>query len=393
MTKIYVTGLGVRSPLGSTPDTYWRALLDSEVEPKANPDLPDGSMPIRNTYAMDAAADTELSAPFGGRAAGFAVAAARAALADAGIAPEAAAHIGVCLGSAMGDDTFEAQRHPKDSAGNEPAPNSGFSFDAAAAVASALGLEGPNLCVTTACSAGLYSISLAADLIREGRAEALLVGGAESICRVAMGCFNRLAAIDPVACRPFGTERAGTVMGEGAALLLIESQAHFERRGGSFVYGEIYGEGWSCDSYHATIPEPTGHFAVLAAERALRQAATPAEDVHAVLAHGTGTLQNDAMESKMIQALFGSEAARAWVCGVKGKLGHQGGAAGAFQAMTAALMLKYQRVPPTGNTTQPDPECPVALAPPGGVEAKLERVIMNSYAFGGNNISLIMGKP
>jgi 3-oxoacyl-(acyl-carrier-protein) synthase len=312
------------------------------------------------------------------------------ALADAGLLGrvDARSVIGTAIGNAMGDDVFEVER-----LGGPPVEGlDAFFFEVAAATGAALGLCGPSLNVSTACSAGLYSISLATELIQSGQADVFVAGGSEAICRAALGCFNRLSAIDPEACRPFDASRKGTVMGEGAAILVLESEEHLRRRGGSRVYGQIEGAGWSCDGHHATIPEPSGKHALAAARRALAEASLEPSAIGCVLAHGTGTAQNDQMESVMIQELFGDRAHEVWVCGVKGKLGHGGGAAGAFQCLTGALVLDRGIAPPTGNVSSVDPSCKVRLDRGHGQPARVDHVLMNSYAFGGNNISLILGR-
>ena len=390
--RVLVTGLGVVSPIGVGVDDYWHGLLHADSRPEEDISLPPGSMAQRRTYRVRDRSPARPVRPGwrGGTATGFAVRAAEMAMADAGLLGhvDGRSVIGTSIGNAMGDDVFEVERM-----GGPPAEGlDAFFFEVAAATGAALDLHGPSLGVSTACSAGLYSISLAVEMIQSGQADVFVAGGAEAVCRVAMGCFNRLSAIDPVACRPFDADRRGTVMGEGAAILVLESEEHLRRRRGSRVYGQIEGAGWSCDGHHTTIPEPSGKHALAAARRALAEASLDAGAIGCVLAHGTGTTQNDQMESLMLRELFGERADEVWVCGVKGKLGHGGGAAGAFQCLTAALVLDRGIVPPTGNVSSVDPSCRVRLDRGHGQAARVEHVLMNSYAFGGNNISLIMGR-
>jgi 3-oxoacyl-[acyl-carrier-protein] synthase II len=390
-TIVEVTGLGVVSSLGHDPDMFWRNLLHTAATPANDPRLRAEWMPLTHTYAIQRhARPTADTGDFSGSAALFGIVAARQCLSDAGLSARGATRWmrgGCVLGSAMGDDVFERAALT----GETIASGDAFPFTLAAAVADALGLGGPNLCVSTACSAGLYSIGIAADLIRRGEADFVVTGGSEAICRVAMGCFNRLQAIDSVACRPFDLHREGAVMGEGAAIMLLESRAHRLARGWSRVYALVKGEGWSCDAHHATIPEETGEQAVRAINEALLRAQIAAEDIDLVLAHGTGTRQNDQMESCALNRALGSHSARVWVSGNKSKLGHTGGAAGAFQGVTAALALAREEVPPTGNSTLRDPACDVRLATKA-TPARLRNVLLNSYAFGGNNISVVMGR-
>jgi 3-oxoacyl-[acyl-carrier-protein] synthase II len=389
-TVVEVTGLGVVSSLGHDLDTFWSNLLHAAATPTGDPDLRAEWMPLTHTYGIAKAARPAVGPrAFSGSAALFGTAAARQCLADAGIDAASAvdrARGGCVLGSAMGDDVFERAAL----SGETIAPEDAFPFTLATAVADELGLAGPNLCVSTACSAGLYGIAIAADLIRRGEADFVITGGSEAICRVAMGCFNRLQAIDGVACRPFDRDRGGAVMGEGAAVVLLESQRHRIARGWHRVYAVVKGEGWSCDAHHSTIPEETGEQAVRAINEALARSRVGLDEVDLVLAHGTGTRQNDLMESHALRRVFGERTDAIWVSGNKSKLGHTGGAAGAFQGLTAALALARRQVPPTGNSAVQDPECAVRLALEP-VHAPLRNVLLNSYAFGGNNISVIMG--
>jgi 3-oxoacyl-[acyl-carrier-protein] synthase II len=371
--RVLITGLGVVSPIGSGVDAYHRALLEAESRPKDHGIIDPAWMTVRHTYSVT---DASLplprgSAPFAGRASQLAIAAARQAVEDAGLAGhrDAGSIVGVAIGNAMGL----------------------FPFEVAAALGSALDVGGPNIDVATACSAGLYSVSLAAELLRTGQADVMIVGGAEAISRVAMGCFNRLVAFDPEVCRPFDAGRKGTVMGEGAAVLVLESEDHARRRGWTRSYACVAGEGWSCDAHHATIPEPSGRHGVRAARKALEAAQLGAGDVDAVLVHGTGTEQNDLTESAMLEQMFGDRPEGIWVCAVKSKLGHGGGAAGAFQCLTGALVLKHGVLPPTANITQLDPRCRIRCPSDAPFRSAFRNVLMNSYAFGGNNISLILG--
>jgi 3-oxoacyl-[acyl-carrier-protein] synthase II len=388
--SVEVTGLGVISRLGQDPETFWRHLLHAQALPVNDPALRPEWMPLTHTYGIDAAARPAADGNvLGGSAALFGVAAARQCLADAGLLGSTSADWtrGACvLGNAMGDDVFERAAV----SGAPIAARDRFPFTLCASVAGALGLSGPNLCVSTACSAGLYSIAMAADVIRRGEADFAITGGSEAICRVAMGCFNRLQAMDSVACRPFERDRAGAVMGEGAAIVLLESRRHRMARGWSRVYAQVKGEGWSCDAHHATMPQESGEQAARAMNEALARAGVGIGEVDLLLAHGTGTRQNDLMESVALRRVFGDHADAVWVSGNKSKLGHTGGAAGAFQCLSAAMALAYGQVPPTGNIAVQDPECNVRLATEP-VRAPLRNVLLSSYAFGGNNISILMG--
>jgi 3-oxoacyl-[acyl-carrier-protein] synthase II len=386
--RVFITGLGVVSPIGIGVEAYWDALLHRERPLRDARDTQPSHMALRRTHNVDdlpAASDSTTT----GHVNEFALTAAKIALEDAGIADLSpfASRTGVAIGNAMGNDVLEARRFR----GEDYQLEDRFAFDVAARLGNSLGARGPNLSVSTACSAGLYAIASATMLIRGGSIERMIVGGAEATSRVAMGCFNRLAAFDPVACRPFSADRKGTLMGEGAAVLLLESEAAAIARG-SRVYGVIDGFGWSCDAHHATIPEPSASGAIAAAGAALRDSRIDASSIDAVLAHGTGTEQNDLVESRMLEEVFGSGAATLPVTAIKSKLGHSGGAAGAFQCLTAALMIRDGLVPPTSHGSNLDRRCRIELVRERPLAKNLRHVLMNSYAFGGNNISLIVGK-
>lgn len=390
--RVLITGLGVVSPIGTGIEAYYRALLEAESRPGDHGIIQPQWMEIRATYSVsDFVPETPRgSASFAGRASQFAIAAARMALEDAGLSggmgPESV--MGVSIGNAMGDDIFESVR----AGGPGPCELDFFPFEVAAAIGAKVDARGPSMDVATACSAGLYSVSLAADLIQSGQADVMLAGGAEAISRVAMGCFNRLKAFDPEVCRPFDAGRKGTMMGEGAAVMVLESESHAKRRRAARSYAVVAGAGWSCDAHHATIPEPSGYHATQAARRALDVARLDLGDLDAVLVHGTGTDQNDVMESHMLEQMFGDRPEGIWVCAIKSKLGHGGGAAGAFQCLTGALVLSRGVLPPTANIEALDPRCRIRFSGDSPVRAPFRNVLMNSYAFGGNNISVILGR-
>lgn len=386
--EVLVTGLGVVSPLGCGAAVYWRGLLEDDSRPIEHPDIRPEHMRHRRVYVVrDWTPEAALASPFGERPCQLALSAARLALEDARLGPaDTDPGGGVCLGSAAGSQGFERER-----AGGPPVSAlDTFGFDAAAAVGTRFGLHGPNLTVATACAAGVYSVGLAADLVRSGACEMMLAGGTEVVSRVTLACFNRLAAVDPEVCRSFDARRQGTVPGEGAAVLVLESRPHARARGAVRAYATVEGAGWSSDAFHATIPEPSGGQAAQAVRRALQDAQLDDSAIDCVLASGTGTRHNDAAESRALEAVFGTRLGQVWVTAVKPKLGHSGGAAGAFSCLTAALMLRHGCVPPVAHLRDVDPDCPLRL-PREPARATLRHVLVIANAFGGTNIGLVMG--
>jgi 3-oxoacyl-[acyl-carrier-protein] synthase II len=391
MSRVLITGLGVVSPAGSTIESYWAALLAGAVAPSRFPWTDERYVGDPLTYSVAEPKRREVSdAGLAiGRASQFAIRAAEMCLADAAFNAGDAAPIGVSMGTGMGHaDLLEDEREGAGAA----APLERFAFEAGSTVAARLHLRGPNLSVSTACSAGAYSVSLAVEAIRAGLADAILAGGCEAFSRVAFGCFRRLGALDPVACRPFDAGRAGTVFGEGAAMLLLESEEHARRRGRTSYYAAVSGAGWSCDAYHPTAPEPGGQQTAAALQRALEDANLRPEDIDCVVPHGTGTELNDVVESSTLAQVFGPHLNRLRIFGLKSVIGHSGGGAGAFSCVTAALMLHYGMVPPTANLVNVDPRCELPLHTGTPVTGDLRRALVNAYAFGGTNISVILEK-
>ncbi|WP_431044251.1 beta-ketoacyl-[acyl-carrier-protein] synthase family protein [Streptomyces sp. P1-3] len=393
MDDVLVTGLGVLSCLGSGVDTYWAGMNAARSAPGRVPD-PDARMDHPLLYMVP-----EADLPAGpqeqdgltlGRASQLALEAARQAVADAGLAVPVTdpRRVAVCVATAMGDSGLHDQWRAAGSAeGDRWTPT----FAVSSVVGGWLGAQGPNASVSNACAAGGFGLSVAADLIRCGEADVVIAGGSEAYSRVALACFNRLGAIDPERCRPFDAARRGTLFGEGAAVLVLESAAHARRRGATKAYAQLAGAGWSCDAYHTTAPEPGGEQIERAMRQALREAGAPADGggIGFVVPHGTGTELNDTVESRVLNTVLGAAARDTPLYSLKALLGHTGGAAAALAVLTAALILHRGSVPPNVPLGERDPDCAVRLptrptAPTGPYG------LVNAYAFGGNNVSLVL---
>jgi 3-oxoacyl-[acyl-carrier-protein] synthase II len=255
------------------------------------------------------------------------------------------------------------------------------------AVARRFGLYGPNLMVSNACAAGNFSVGEALRCISTGEADAVLAGGADAFSRYAFSGFCRLGAVSPDVPRPFSRGRKGMIPGEGAAALLIEDLERAERRGAR-VLAEIVGYGESCDAHHITQPHYEGIARCVRA--ALADAALPHERISAVSVHGTGTLTNDATETRALQLVFGERLRDLPITAVKSMIGHPMGAASAIECVAAILSLEHQFVTPTAHFIGEDPECAVDCVPNTGRPAYLEYVLKTSSAFGGNNSCLVL---
>lgn len=390
MERVLITGLGVVSCLGSGTDVFWRGLHAASSRPEQAPD-PHANMELSLLYGVP---DTDVpaepdhldGAPLA-RASRLAVEAARQAVADAALPDLPPSRLGVVIGTGMGDfSPRERWRVDAVSSGQRWAS----AFVVASAVGDWLGARGVNSSISNACSAGSFALAVASDIIRCGEADVVVAGGAEEYSRVGLGCFNRMGAIDPVRCRPFDLHRRGTIFGEGAGLLVLESESHALKRQVPTVYARLTGSGWSCDAYHSTAPEPTGQQIVRAMRQALREAEASPDSVGCVIPHGTGTALNDVVESHALQEVFGARCTDVPLYSLKALIGHTGGAAGALAALAGALILQRGVVPPNVPLDEQDPECKVWVPVEAEVPLARERVMVNAYAFGGNNASLVL---
>jgi 3-oxoacyl-[acyl-carrier-protein] synthase II len=391
--RVLVTGLGVVSCLGNDLEAYWAGLLRAHSVPAPTPD-PHARMDNRLIYGVGEMAPPALreGVPNPGRGSTYALHAAESALRDAGLGEVAdgngGAGIGVAIGTAVGDiSLFEAAGV----GGAVPRDRDGYPFKVSSSLAAQFGTTGPTVSVSTACSSSLYSISLAADAIRDGTADVIIAGGAESYTRVGGACFNRMGGLDPDRCQPFSAQRQGTVFGEGAAVMILESESHARSRGWTRFYASIDGAGWSCDGHHATAPEPQATQIVRAVHAALDDAGLSPADIGVVVPHGTGTPLNDTIESRALDEVFGPFIKAIPVYSLKAMLGHTAGAAGAFSLLTAALMLHRDAVPPNVTIRTPDPSCPFELLTEAAQPAR-GAALVSGYAFGGNNISVVVGR-
>jgi 3-oxoacyl-[acyl-carrier-protein] synthase II len=257
-------------------------------------------------------------------------------------------------------------------------------------VARALGARGMVLTLPAACAAGNYAIGFAADLIRSGRADVVVTGAAELIQELQFSGFVRLAAMAPEKCQPFDLNRQGLLLGEGAGLLVLESEAHAVRRGAR-TQAEVGGYGLSCDAYHITRPHPTAAGSISAMRAAIERSGLAPEDVDFVNAHGTGTRHNDAAEAKVVREVFAER--RVPISSMKSMLGHCMGAASALEAIGCIFTLETGIYPPTIGFETPDPECDLNVVANEPRRGEADVVINNSLAFGGYNAVALFAKP
>lgn len=259
----------------------------------------------------------------------------------------------------------------------------------ASEIASSFGCRGPLTVFTTACAAGNYAIAQGFDLIRMNRADFVIAGAADAFSRIEFTGFNQFSAVAPDRCQPFDKNRKGMILAEGAAALILEPLDLALRRNAR-VYGEILGYGLSCDAHHMTTPSVDGVAACM--ENALRDSGIQKSKVDYISAHGTGTVANDRTEAAAINRVFGELARSLPVSSIKSMIGHSMGAASALEAVACVLATHFDRIPPTINHETPDPECDIDCVPNVSRSQRVGIALNNSYAFGGNNASVVIAK-
>jgi 3-oxoacyl-[acyl-carrier-protein] synthase II len=368
VTEVVVTGLGAVSCQGAGVRTLLTAM---DAGRAASPTrLGDPSAHLRNPL-IHAVPDPVPGTDEFGRAGALAVLAAVEALAQAGLAPApAGARIGVSFGTTLGDGVAPVDGEP--------------GFRVAAAVGRLLGRPGTNLSVSNACAASGFAVSMAADLIRAGEADVVVSGGADAYSRVGWACMDRLGALDPQRCRPFDIDRQGTVLGEGAGVLVLESAEHARARGAG-VLARLGGDAWSCDAGHLTAPDDSGEQIV----RATRAALGADMRAGAVVPHATGTAHNDRVESAVLRQVFGAALDEIPLFSLKPLVGHTGGASAALASVAAVGILQRGTVPANVAVDAQDPDCDVFLPQDGDTALTVPRVLVNAYAFGGNNSAIV----
>ncbi|MCX4763942.1 beta-ketoacyl-[acyl-carrier-protein] synthase family protein [Streptomyces sp. NBC_01275] len=385
---VLVTGLGTVSCLGLSTDEYWAGLQAACSRPSAVHGLAT-HVPDALAYQVPSAGAWSPEPEGGrGRATEFALHASRQAVADAGLSADEIADMAVVIGTAGGDGTGCAPAATPSTASRADTGEWSPMFSVASAIGAEFGAFGTNLSVSNACAASGYALSMAAGLIRRGEADTVLVGGAEALAAVPLAAFRRLGVSDPHRCRPFDADRQGTVFGEGAALLVVQSA---RAAAGRRVYGRIKGTAWSCDGHHPTSPDPEALQLVRAAEEALREAGSRPEDVGCVIPHGTGTQQNDVVETQMLHAVLGEHTHATPLFSLKAFIGHTAGSAAAFGALTAALMARQRTIPANVRLARQDPACPLWIPQDGSTPLGRGDVLINAYGFGGNNFSMVFG--
>ena len=404
--RLVVTGMGAVTPLGNDLATTWEGLLAgrSGVDRIARFDPSNLDVQIAGEVK-----DFDAVTLIGRREARrndrftlFALEATRQAIDDAGLEfdGDAAHETGVLIGTSIGGvisirksfDAFE-RRGPRRVSPLLPPmmmPNA-----SSASIAIRYALHGPSYAIVSACATGSHAIGEAAELIQNGRAEAMICGGSDApILGISISGFNNMGALsqrndDPQhASRPFDAERDGFVLAEGAGVMVLESLDHAQRRGAR-IHCELIGYGVTIDAHHLAAPDETGQWAARAIELALEDAEVAPEAIDYINAHGTGTPLNDPIETRSIRTVFGAHADRLAVSSTKSMIGHPMGAAGAIEAIVCVMSLETGWVHPTTNLTTPDPACDLDYVPNEARRLEPRVALSNSFGFGGHNGCLI----
>jgi nodulation protein E len=394
LRRVAVTGIGTVSAFGHTFSSFWQGLSRgcSAIRPMTL--VPPGTVRFPNgaeVPGFDAAAYFEdRDAALLDRFAQMVAVAAREAVNQAGLEFDAAlgARSGVVLGSSGGGKSTEDEGFHQLYAEGQPRV-SPFTIPRSMANAGAsrvsyeFGITGPVYTVSTACSSANHALGQAFWMVRGGQVEVALAGGSEApFCTGFLKAWEAMRVVAPDTCRPFSLGRRGLILGEGAAVLVLEPLERARARGAA-ILGEIAGFGMSSDAFHITQPSAAG--AAQAMRAALADAAITPDAVGYINAHGTGTQANDNTEAEAIRTVFGPHTSVLKVSSTKSMHGHALGAAGGLEAAATLGALHYGLIPPTANFTEPDPGCGLDVVPNTPVAAEVEWALSNSFAFGGLN--------
>ncbi len=407
-TRVVVTGMGTVNPLGKTLDEYWDGLIEGRSTART----------VEGTYSteklgtkfacevhgfdpgnyMDRKSSQRLA-----RFSQFAVAASTMALADSGLdlAREDSFRVGVDMGTGIGgfiEMTGGAIAYATKGRLNPLYAPTIIPNMAAAQVAIAFHVRGPNATVTTACAASTHSLGDAARIIQHGDADVMFAGGSEAgLCEVGIASFNAIRALSTrndapdKASRPFDRDRDGFVPGEGAGTLILESLEHAVSRGAR-IYGEVLGFAHTCDAFHTVAPDETGEAPAMSIKLALKDAGVQPQDVDYVNAHGTSTQLNDAGETKALKIALGEHAHKTAISSTKSMIGHLLGGAGAVEAIATLLTINRGIIHPTINYENPDPECDLDYVPNTARRKDVRIAISNGFGFGGHNAVVVLKK-
>lgn len=410
MKRVVITGIGVVSPIGIGKEAFWNSLVvgrsgaeriffhdmlqyQCQIAAEVKDFRPENYIENEKIKRMD-------------RFTQFALAAAKLALEDAGIdfSKEDSTRCGVIVGSAIGglqtieDELVKLVAEGPDSVSSQLIPK--FVTDMAGGeIAIRYGLEGLNYAVVSACATSNHAIGEALRHIRYGDADVIITGGSEAaVTRWGLLGFVQARALatsfndkPEKASRPFDKDREGFLIGEGAGIVILETEEHAKKRGAK-IYAELAGYGATHDAYHITAPNPNGKSVARSMKLALEDAHIPIDDVDYINAHGTSTPLNDKIETIAIKQIFADQSKTIPISSTKSMIGHLLGASGAVELIATLLIMEHQVIHPTINYETPDPECDLDYVPNVARDAEVNCAISNSFGFGGHNAVLVLKK-
>lgn len=401
MPRVVITGIGVVSPVGLTRDAFWRSLIAGECGIRAIQSADFDQLRFKHAADVQgfvpedhlAAKDISLMDRF----AQFAVVAAKEAMAQSGLTltpamlEDGAVVTGSCIGGRSAEEVGyrELYIHNRNRVHPLTIPL-GMANAGASHISMQLGIQGPSYTVSTACASSAHAIGQAFHMVRSGIAPVAIAGGSEAPLYFGnLKAWEAMRVISKDTCRPFSADRSGLVLGEGAAMLVLEPMETALARGARPI-AEIVGFGMSSDACHITQPSAEGP--ARAMRLALRDAGLAPEQISYINAHGTATEVNDRIETAAIRLVFGPHADKLAVSSTKSMHAHTLGAAGAIEAAASALTLANGIMPPTANYTRADPACDLDFVPNTARSQQVEACLSNSFAFGGLNAVLALRK-
>ena len=406
--RVVITGLGAITPIGKNVDETWKAIENKKCG------IDDITLVDTTNFKTKLAAEVKEYNPLDyfepkqakrlDRYSQFAIIAAREAVKDSGITKENTDYdrVGIFVSSGIGGlNTIQEQCEVNYVKGNNRVSPMFIPMSianmAAGNVAIEFGFKGESVSLVTACSSSTHAIGEAYKTIKHGYEDVIIAGGSEApICEIGIAGFENMKALSSStdknrASIPFDKERSGFVMGEGAAMLILEELEHAKKRGAK-IYAEVIGFGSTTDAYHITSPCPDGEGGAKAMIRAIEDSKIKKEDVDYINAHGTSTHLNDSTETMAIKTAFGEASKKLMVSSTKGNVGHLLGAAGSLEALICVKAIENQLVPPTINYKVKDEECDLDIVPNEPRKANLNIVMSNSLGFGGHNASIVIKK-
>ena len=384
--KVVVTGLGVVSSIGENVFEFWRNCLDGKVGTNK---IEKEGIEILNATQGGQIKNFKSTYPGLGRSCQLLIAGLDEAIADSNLNLSEIDRI--LIGTTMGEttidytlkNTFFGIENPSTFLRQNQLNN--LVGDAL----KALKIEDVETCLfCNACSGGNYALISGFEAIRNGLADMIIVCGVDSFSTIAYYGFSRLNAIASEYCRPFDENRDGMLVAEGVGCLVLESEKHAKAKNQK-IYAEISGYGMSSDAFHINVPHPEGSGIELAIKKALDYANLLPEQIDYISAHGTGTIANDKIESKILENIFGNEVP---ISSIKSMIGHSMGAASSIEAIVCCLSIVHGKVPPTANNLKKDPECNINCVPNIYQDKEIVYAMNNSYAFAGSNASVIFKK-